>query len=158
MVRCDHGGLGHGLISRLPAVRHEDNVRTVNLLRVEPDIALERSLECQQVVLQVVFSRKHIKSVARTIMERLCLRRLAAQLLVARLLGREHTGLRELLAQLCKITLVFGFAESSEDTFQIIQLGCALLDLLCEHFLSGLGLVVQLEILLCVLLRRQPHI
>ena len=130
----------------------------MNLLRVEPDIALERSFECQKIVLQVVFSRKHVKSVARTIMERLCLRRLAAQLLVARLLGREHTGLRELLAQLCKITLVFGFAESSENTFQIIQLGCALLDLLCEHFLSSLGLVVQLEILLCVLLRRQPHI
>ena len=158
MVRCDHGGLGHGLISRLPAVRHEDNVRAVNLLRVEPDIALERSFECQKIVLQVVFSRKHVKSVARAVMERLCLRRLAAQLLVARLLGREHTGLRELLAQLCKITLVFGFAESSEDTFQIIQLGCALLNLLCEHFLGGLGLVVQLEILLCVLLRRQPHI
>ena len=133
-------------------------MRAVNLLRVEPDIALERSLECQQIVLQVVFSRKHVKSVARTVMERLGLHRLAAQLLVARLLGRKHTGLRELLAQLCKITLVFGFAESSEDTFQIIQLGCALLDLLCEHFLGGLGLVVQLEILLCVLLRRQPHI
>ena len=91
-------------------------------------------------------------------MERLGLHRLATHLLVARLLGREHTRLRELLAQLCKITLVFGFAESSEDTFQIIQLGCALLDLLCEHFLCGLGLVVQLEIFLCVLLRRQPHI
>ena len=158
MVRCDHGGLGHGLISRLPAVRHEDNVRAVNLLRVEPDIALERSFECQKIVLQVVFSRKHVKSVARTIMERLGLHRLAAQLLVARLLGREHAGLRELLAQLCKVALVFGFAESSEDTFQIIQLGCALLDLLCEHFLGGLGLVVQLEIFLCILLRRQPHI
>ena len=133
-------------------------MRAVNLLRVEPDIALERSFECQQVVLQIVFTCKYVEAVARTVMERLGLHRLAAQLLVARLLGREHTGLRELLAQLCKITLVFGFAESSENTFQIIQLGCALLDLLCEHFLGGLGLVVQLEIFLCVLLRRQPHI
>ena len=133
-------------------------MRAVNLLRVEPDIALERSFECQKIVLQVVFSRKHVKSVARAVMERLGLHRLAAHLLVACLLGREHTGLRELLAQLCKITLVFGFAERSEDAFQIIQLGCALFDLLCEHFLSGLGLVVQLEIPLCVLLRRQPHI
>ena len=130
----------------------------MNFLRVEPDIALERSFECQQVVLQIVFTCKYVEAVARTVMERLGLHRLSAQLLVARLLGREHTGLRELLAQLCKITLVFGFAESSEDTFQIIQLGCALLDLLCEHFLSGLGLVVQLEILLCVLLRRQANI
>ena len=79
MVRCDHGGLGHGLISRLPAVRHEDNVRAVNLLRVEPDIALERSFECQQVVLQIVFTCKYVEAVARTVMERLGLHRLAAQ-------------------------------------------------------------------------------
>ena len=61
MIRCDHGGLGHGLIGRLPAVRHEDNVRAVNLLRVEPDIALERGFERQQIVLQVVFACKYIE-------------------------------------------------------------------------------------------------
>ena len=90
-------------------------------------------------------------------MEQLSLRGLPHSFLL-RVCQRRAAGLRELLAQLSKVALVFGFAESSEDTFQIIQLSCALLDLLCEHFLGGLGLVVQLEIFLCVLLRRQPHI
>ena len=125
---------------------------------MKPDVALERSLECQQVVLQIVFACKYVKAIARAVMERLCLHRLAAQLLVACLLGGEHAGLRELLTQLSKVALVFGFAERREHAVQIIQFCTALLDLLREHFLGGFGLVVQLEIFLRVLLRREPHI
>ena len=74
---------------------------------MEPNIALERSFKREQIVLQVVLACKHLKTVAGTVMEGLGLHRFSAQFFVSRLLVRQHACLRQLFAQLGKVT--FGF-------------------------------------------------
>ena len=158
MVRRNHCRFGHRLVGRLAAVRHEDDVRAVDLLRVEPDVALKCRLKRQQVVLQVVFARKHVKTVARAVVERLCLHGLGTQLFVARLLVRQHARLRQLLAQLSEVSLALRFAKAHQHALQIVQFRAPLLDLLRQHLFRSLGLVVLLEVPLGILLRRQAHV
>ena len=109
---------------------------------MEPNITLKRGFKREQIVLQVVLSGKHFKTVARTIVERLSLNRFCAQLLVTRLLIGENACLCQFLTQLRQVTLTFRLSQRNQNTFQVVQIGLALLNLLCQHGLRCFRLII----------------
>ena len=94
-------------------------MRAMDFLRMEPDIALERHFECQQIVLGVVLSGKDIESVGRPVVERFALHRLCLTSLFLVLLGGEVSGADELLLDLCQVGHIFRLADALEHALQI---------------------------------------
>ena len=122
MVSCNHSCFRHSLLRRFPAVCYKYDMRPVYLLRVEPDITLERNFKGKKIVLKVVFTCENIKTIGCPIMERLCLCRLLPAFFISCLFRRKNTGQRQFLAKLRQITFGFCFTKLNEYAFKIIKL------------------------------------
>ena len=150
------GGLGDALKVRLLPVRPQDDVGAVDLLGVEPQLSLARLPGGEGVVLGVVLAHRNPQP-----------RRgpklhgpgLHLQVPLAGLAPlAEIAGAGELLPDLQQVPLPLGQLDSLQYAVQIVQLPPALLDLLREHPLGGLGLVIFLVILGGVLLGREKRV
>lgn len=61
MICRNHGGFGHSLVGRLFSVSHQNNMRAVYLLRMEPDVTLEGGFQRQKIVLNIILPAKTSK-------------------------------------------------------------------------------------------------
>ena len=122
----------------------------VDLLGMEPDVALKSLLTGEQVVLGVVLAHRDTQARCGAKLHGLGGHPLLPPFGLAG--TAEISGVGELLADLPQVLLSLGQSNVLQHAVEIVQLSAALLQLLGQHLLGGLGLVVLFIILGGVLL------
>ena len=132
----------------------EDDMAAVDLLRMEPQIALVR-LARERVVLHVAAAHKDAQPARRAELAR-------RDGLLAPLLflsaAAEIAGLLQLAAQLGELRLGLRQRDLALHALEVVALADGLVDLLAQMLLRGLGLCVALVVFRRVLLRREQRV